>query len=326
MTKPVTWDQIIDAAADNDGTVGVQANKYEALRRLDQRPDPGRGRRHPRLLDTSRTGDDAKVTINSDAGEDAAGVDQEARRLASRPARPSRPPTRARASARCFPAEGPGEFMVNWTFVYKNYEGLIGKPSGPRTRRRSRTSAGRATPRRSRARSPSPRSAASTSASAPTPKHPDFAQEAAVVHHLRRGARSTLAVDDGLMPSRESVVRRSASCKEAYPADLLDALQRAASTTGGPRPQDARSTATISSADPVNGGTRRTRSARRHAREVRRVPARTSSSGEGTPVSTDVQTAATTSRDPHPRRPPTSRPVPGREPARRASWSRRRSS
>ena len=29
MTKPVTWDQIIKAAADNGGTVGVQANKYE---------------------------------------------------------------------------------------------------------------------------------------------------------------------------------------------------------------------------------------------------------------------------------------------------------
>ena len=29
MTKPVTWDQLIDAAADNNGTVAVQANKYE---------------------------------------------------------------------------------------------------------------------------------------------------------------------------------------------------------------------------------------------------------------------------------------------------------
>ena len=29
MTQPVTWDQIIDAAADNDGKVAVQANKYE---------------------------------------------------------------------------------------------------------------------------------------------------------------------------------------------------------------------------------------------------------------------------------------------------------
>ena len=29
MTKPVTWDQVIDAAADNDSTVGVQANNYE---------------------------------------------------------------------------------------------------------------------------------------------------------------------------------------------------------------------------------------------------------------------------------------------------------
>ncbi len=31
MTKPVTWDQIIKAAADNGGTVGVQANKYEGF-------------------------------------------------------------------------------------------------------------------------------------------------------------------------------------------------------------------------------------------------------------------------------------------------------
>ena len=29
MTKPVTWEQIIKAAADNGGSVGVQANKYE---------------------------------------------------------------------------------------------------------------------------------------------------------------------------------------------------------------------------------------------------------------------------------------------------------
>ena len=29
MTQPVSWDQIIDAAADNDGKVAVQANKYE---------------------------------------------------------------------------------------------------------------------------------------------------------------------------------------------------------------------------------------------------------------------------------------------------------
>ena len=29
MTKPVTWDQIIDAASENGGKVAVQANKYE---------------------------------------------------------------------------------------------------------------------------------------------------------------------------------------------------------------------------------------------------------------------------------------------------------
>ena len=46
MTQPVTWDQIIDAAADNGGTVGVQANKYEGYVVLDQRAHPGRRRRH----------------------------------------------------------------------------------------------------------------------------------------------------------------------------------------------------------------------------------------------------------------------------------------
>ena len=30
MSQPVTWGQVIEAAADNDGTVGVQGNKYEA--------------------------------------------------------------------------------------------------------------------------------------------------------------------------------------------------------------------------------------------------------------------------------------------------------
>ena len=29
MSKPVTWDQIIDAAAENGGKVAVQSNKYE---------------------------------------------------------------------------------------------------------------------------------------------------------------------------------------------------------------------------------------------------------------------------------------------------------
>ena len=29
MSQPVTWDQIIDAASENDGKIGVQANKYE---------------------------------------------------------------------------------------------------------------------------------------------------------------------------------------------------------------------------------------------------------------------------------------------------------
>ena len=45
MKQPVSWDQIIDAAAENDGKVAVQANKYEGYSVLDQRADRRRRRR-----------------------------------------------------------------------------------------------------------------------------------------------------------------------------------------------------------------------------------------------------------------------------------------
>ena len=45
MSQPVTWDQIIDAAAENGGKVAVQANKYEGYVGVDQRADRRRRRR-----------------------------------------------------------------------------------------------------------------------------------------------------------------------------------------------------------------------------------------------------------------------------------------
>ncbi len=130
MTKPVTWDQVIDAAAENDGTVGVQANKYEAYVVWINALIQGAG---GNILDpaTVEKGRDAKVTINSDAGKDAAAV---IKKLAdSSAAQPDFSTSNEGTSlGQMFPADGAGEFMTNWTFVYKNYEGLIGKPGGPK--------------------------------------------------------------------------------------------------------------------------------------------------------------------------------------------------
>ncbi|RYJ06474.1 MAG: extracellular solute-binding protein, partial [Actinomycetales bacterium] len=126
MTKPVTWDQVIDAASENDGTVGVQANKYEAYVVWINSLIQGAG---GNILDPStvESGRDAKVTISSQAGEDAAAV---IRKLArSKAAQPDFTTSNEGTSlGQMYPAQGAGEFMTNWTFVYKNYEGLLGKP------------------------------------------------------------------------------------------------------------------------------------------------------------------------------------------------------
>ena len=73
MTQPVTWDQIIDAAADNGGTVGVQANKYEAYVVLINALIQGAG---GDIISDNEAGKDAKIDIDSDAGRDAAAVIQ----------------------------------------------------------------------------------------------------------------------------------------------------------------------------------------------------------------------------------------------------------
>ncbi|WP_456694803.1 extracellular solute-binding protein [Aeromicrobium sp. P5_D10] len=234
MSQPVTWDQVIDAASDNGGSVGVQANKYEGyvvwLNSLIQ----GAG---GNILDpaTVEDGRDAKVTIDSRAGKDAAAVVQ---KLADSPA--SQPDlstsNEGTSLGAMFPSEGAGEFMVNWTFAYKNYEGLIGKPGGPADEagfddlgwaRYPRTVAGE--------ESKPPIGGIDIGVGAFS-KHLDFAHEAALCVSSPE-AQTSLAVENGLMPSRQSVYD-SAALKEAYPADLLKLFSESVDT-GGPRPQSA---------------------------------------------------------------------------------------
>src|SRR4051794_6352289 len=71
MSQPVTWDQIIDAAADNGGTVAVEANKYEGYVVWINALVSGAG---GTLITNAAKGVDADVSVDSQAGEDAAKV------------------------------------------------------------------------------------------------------------------------------------------------------------------------------------------------------------------------------------------------------------
>ena len=71
MSKPVTWDQIIDAAAKNGGKVAVQANKYEGYVVWINALISGAG---GEIATDTDKGLDMKLEIDSPAGEKAAAV------------------------------------------------------------------------------------------------------------------------------------------------------------------------------------------------------------------------------------------------------------
>lgn len=234
MTQPVTWDQVIDAAADNDATVGVQANKYEAYVVWINAMIQGAG---GNILDpaTVEDGRDAKVTIDSEAGKEAAAV---IKKLADSPAAQPDFTTSNEGTSlgSMFPAEGPGEFMVNWTFVYKNYEGLIGKPSGPKDKPGFEDLGWVRYPQTVEGEESKPPIGGIDIGVGAYSKNLDFAKEAAVCV-TNADAQTALAVNEGLMPSRQSVYD-SDELKKAYPADLLTLFSESVDT-GGPRPKSA---------------------------------------------------------------------------------------
>jgi multiple sugar transport system substrate-binding protein len=142
MTKPVTWDQIIKAAADNGGTVGVQANKYEGYVVWINALISGAG---GSIIQDPAAGDNAKVTINSPDGVDAANIINELAH--SKAASPDLTIAQEGQAGSTFGAAN-GAFLVNWTYIFHNYdttqpdvakdigyamypETVAGKPSAP---------------------------------------------------------------------------------------------------------------------------------------------------------------------------------------------------
>jgi multiple sugar transport system substrate-binding protein len=115
MSKPVTWDQIITAAANNGGTVGVQANKYEGYVVWINALVMGAG---GQLVTNPGAGVNANITIDSQAGRDAANVINKLSH--SKAAEPDLSVSNEGTVLSPF-ATSSGAFQVNWTFIYANY-------------------------------------------------------------------------------------------------------------------------------------------------------------------------------------------------------------
>ena len=232
MTKPVTWDQVIDAAAENDGTVGVQANKYEAYVVWINALVQGAG---GDIVSDTEAGSDASVDIDSEAGRAAAEV---IKKLADSPAaQPDFSVSNEGTSlGQMFPEEGAGEFMTNWTFVYKNYEGLIGKPGGPADEEQLKDLGWARYPATVEGEASKPPIGGIDIGVGAFSKHPEFAMEAAECVTSQE-VQVDLALTDGLMPSTDSAYE--AVIKDgSYPADLVE-LWRTSVDEGGPRPKSA---------------------------------------------------------------------------------------
>jgi multiple sugar transport system substrate-binding protein len=229
MTQPVTWDQVIQAAADNGGTVGVQANRYEAYVVWINALVQGAG---GTIVENTEAGTDAEVTLDSDAGRAAAEV---IKALADSPAaQPDFSVSNEGTSlGQMFPEGGAGEFMVNWTFVYKNYEGLIDAGITQEQfddlgyARYPETVAGEP--------SKPPIGGIDIGVGAYS-EHPEFAMEAAQCI-TAVDMQVNLALNDGLMPSTNAAYDE-VSASGDFPEDLIE-LYRTSVDEGGPRPKSA---------------------------------------------------------------------------------------
>jgi multiple sugar transport system substrate-binding protein len=116
MSEPVTWDQIIDAAAENDGTVAVQANKYEAYPIWINALVAGAG---GSLVENAEAGADAEVALDTPEGQEAARIVQ---KLADSKAAPADLSVSTEGTGGTTFGGDKGAFMVNWTYIFHNYD------------------------------------------------------------------------------------------------------------------------------------------------------------------------------------------------------------
>lgn len=114
MSKPVTWDQIIQAATKTKTKIGVQAMLYEGYMVWINALVAGAGGKI--VENPGSTYDTIKLGLDSQAGRDAAKIIQEvASTGAGGPAMGSSDET---ASLNQFEATSSSGFMLNWPYVY----------------------------------------------------------------------------------------------------------------------------------------------------------------------------------------------------------------
>ena len=218
MSQPVTWDQIIEAAADQGGTVGVQANKYEGYVVWINALVGGAG---GNIVTDTGQGADLTVTIDEEAGHEAARVVQ---KLADSPAAQADLSVSNEGTVLTPFAGDPGGFQVNWTFVYNNYAGDkqlmedIGWARYPRT-----VEGQESTP---------PIGGINVGIGAFTDE-PEFAAEA-VECITSEEEQVQYAIETANMPAKEGAYD-APELREQFPADLLE-LYRTSIDEGGPRP------------------------------------------------------------------------------------------
>lgn len=116
MNQPVTWDQIIKAASDNDGKVAVQANKYEGYSVWINALISGAG---GEIATDTEKGIDAKIEIDSPAGDTAAKIIED---LSHSKAAPADLSVSNEGTAGATFGGPQGAFMTNWTYIWTNYD------------------------------------------------------------------------------------------------------------------------------------------------------------------------------------------------------------
>jgi multiple sugar transport system substrate-binding protein len=218
MSQPVTWDQIIKAASDNGGTVGVQANKYEGYVVWINALVMGAG---GNLVTDPGAGVDANIDVNSQAGEDAAKVIDTLAH--SKAAEPDLSVSNEGTVLAPF-ATPQGAFQVNWTFIYQNYS----------ADKATLKDLGWATYPRTVADEPArpPYGGIGIGVSS-TSKHQDLDWQA-VECITSPDNQGQYAVDTGNMPSSAAGYAFD-KLKKAYPASLLQLFQQEVNAAG-PRP------------------------------------------------------------------------------------------
>ncbi|MGI8576444.1 MAG: extracellular solute-binding protein [Nocardioidaceae bacterium] len=234
MSKPVTWDQIINAAVSAHRTVGVQANKYEGYVVWINALIKGAG---GNIVSKISKGRDAKIDINSAAGKRAAAI---VGKLARSPAAaPDMSVSdEGTSSTEFLPVMNGdtvisdiGAFQVNWTFIYTSIQGTIASGLLPKN---FMSDVGWTTYPESVAGKPAkpPVGGINIGISAYS-NYPKLATEATKCI-TSQSEQIRYAIETGNMPAK-SAAYDSKALKKVYPVSLL-ALFRKSLKDAGPRP------------------------------------------------------------------------------------------